>query len=856
LILVEALDEAVTAEEPNIVTLLAGSADLPTCVRFVLTSRNEPRVIDQFDGIARLDLSAAANNAMTRADLTTYVARRLPNQQRLGKQTGASSDLVTKIVDRAEGNFLYAAWLLNEFRTGEIPLVDPMTLPKGLYGLYRAFLDRLVKTRSPFSEAWLGQHEPFFGSLTVAVPAAPEAVLPLWLGWSKSKLNAHVHDVAQVIEYLTDVADGEAGYRLFHRSVAEFLAAERYPDNGGFRINEYYVEPARQHDRIASYYLTRVTDTEKGTVDWSRADRYGLSHLVGHLVARLDFDEGGPRPLVDALYNVSLDAGFQAAQLQRLGSIHDTLADLRTTLDVALRMPVGQDLVQAFRTITAHRALTQVESLSRAVFTAVSAENFALALLKAEHYSTATSPARGWDQILTLYIAWEAAESGKVEEALEAIRNIDLLAPPATAPLLEALLTRVSLLLARVARQPADWLADFGRDQSAIGLLDTYGMGTRTDTVEVLGIVRRVEPRIWELERHTEEGSWKAVSAHEFIDEQPSDLIDPETSAELAWSLERELYRIADQPAGQGLIQRAVLALTQNPYPRYRDIALAAVGTAVLGSSERHWVRKYLQKVLRAGLDDEGVTFTFDLPAVVLAEVQRRGGSAPQLEQYLDQARNRHDVWGTSMRALSAQAAAAFRSGSGGVEDAFSLLITASAEPTTYAGYGVLATLALIDRCHEWGEPERADLRVWGPSGDRSLPEIAIDLAQRVYDPVFRQERLRLVEMHRAWSDEPAGDPASQSARVAATANSDERIAYLTHLSARWAAPWEGSSGLAKVKALVPLVLFDSTALDAVLGRLLGMAAPQLDVGQLDQVAELVSSHLTTGRPWSFGQWR
>ena len=47
-ILVDALDEALTYGHPNIVTLLAGSGDLPDGVRFLLTNRNEPRVRDQF----------------------------------------------------------------------------------------------------------------------------------------------------------------------------------------------------------------------------------------------------------------------------------------------------------------------------------------------------------------------------------------------------------------------------------------------------------------------------------------------------------------------------------------------------------------------------------------------------------------------------------------------------------------------------------------------------------------------------------------------------------------------------------------------------------------------------------------
>jgi hypothetical protein len=855
LILVDALDEAVTADEPNIVTLLAGSADLPPTIRFVLTTRNEPRVIDNFDDVVRLDLSATQNAAAATADLDAYIRRRFSTRPRPGARTGRASDVITQLVNRAQGNFLYARWVLDEFGTGD-RLIDPMTLPKGLYGLYRIFLDRLVKGRTAFSEAWLGRHEPFFGSLTVADPAAPEAVLPRWLGWTKPEFNAHVHDVAQMIEYLADVADGEAGYRLYHRSVADFFGTERYPDDGGVRVNEYYVEPARHHDRIASYYLGRFADPDDWAGDWSSAGRYGLAHLVGHLKSRVSLADGGRRPLADALYAVSLDPEFQAAQRQSLGGMHATLADLRTTLDVALHMPAGRDLVQAFRAITAHRGLTGAESLSRAVFTAISGGDYPAALQAAEHYRAGTPSSGGWDQILILYVAWEAAESGRVKEAAHAIHEVDLLAPPATADLLEALLTRVCVALGTAAKNPATWLADVGLAERAQRLLDSYGHRPRPNPRTVQRTVQRVEPRIRDLERNTEKGSAEAASARMFIDQQPSELLDPETSAELAWSLQSHLYQIADQPTGQELIQRAVTALVRNPYPRYRDIALAAVGTALLGSSDRTWVGRCLQKVLRAGLDDEGVTFTFDLPAVVHAQMRRRGRPAPQLEQYLDQARHRHDVWGTSMRALSADATAAFRTGNCGKEQAFSQLIAASSAPITYAGYGVLAIIALIDRCYEWGDPQRAEDAVWGPSGDRPLPDIAMDLAQRVYDPMFRQERIALVERHGTWSRERTGELATLPTRLAAITNPDERIAYLTHLSARWAAPSEAPAGLSNVKALVPLVLSDSTALDAVLGRLFAMARPNLDDDQLEEVAELTSDHLTTGRPWTLGQWR
>ena len=85
LILVDALDEAVTAPEPSIVTLLAGSQDLPRGVRFVLTSPNEPRVLDQFDGDAyRFNLSSAANSGRPPATLAPSSAVGSPHGRTRG----------------------------------------------------------------------------------------------------------------------------------------------------------------------------------------------------------------------------------------------------------------------------------------------------------------------------------------------------------------------------------------------------------------------------------------------------------------------------------------------------------------------------------------------------------------------------------------------------------------------------------------------------------------------------------------------------------------------------------------------------------------------------------------------------
>jgi energy-coupling factor transporter ATP-binding protein EcfA2 len=851
-ILVDALDEALAAEGTNIVELIAGSGDLPPGVRFLLTTRREPRVLDQFDDARRLDLSGAKYAAAAEADLKTYISARLATDERLQPLPPAPDDVEGQLIRQAEGNFLYARWILDELAERKRDFTDISSLPRGLYGLYRTFLDRLVpQGPQQFSEAWLGRHEPFFGCLTVATPAAPEVILPRWLGWTKPELNVRVEEVAQVIEYVTDLPEEDRGYRLYHRSIADFLSADRYQENGDSRTNRYYVEPARQHDRIASHYLQQLRDAWSG--DWTRSDSYGLRQLVGHLIARVELAEDGRRALLEDLYEVALDTGFHAAQLQKLGRIHATLADLRATLEIALEQDEDQDLVEALRCVAAFRGITRSESLSRTIFGAVAAGNLASALQEASHYGLGSTSGGGWAQVLKLYLAWEAAEEGETDEVRRAVGQTEHLASPAVAVLAEALLTRAAEALARREGDPRRWLTEFGRAEDAERLLRSYSSTTALDPDEVQRVVSEVEPQVRDLERLSAQGAAEAASARMFIDEQEDPLMDPETSAELAWSLQEWLHRIAAFPAGQALIVRAIAPVLGNPYPRYRDKALGALGTALLGSPDRLWVRRHLQAVLRAGLDDEGVTFTFDLPSILLAEWEHRGRSAPELEAYLETAVASQDVWGTSMRGLSARAAASFRQGH--VDRAFSVLQDASAAPTTYAGYGVTAILALIDRCHEFGDPERAGMPLWGPGRNRSLFDMAADFAGRVYDPTFRDERLALVGEHRAWTQEVAPDLDLAQKRLSDIQDPDVRAAYQSHVSARWASSAE-PAGATRLKALVPLALFDSTTLDAILGRLLALRCGELQDQHLEAIVHLTTAEFTIGRPWKLGQWR
>lgn len=225
---------------------------------------------------------------------------------------------------------------------------------------------------------------------------------------------------------------------------------------------------------------------------------------------------------------------------------------------------------------------------------------------------------------------------------------------------------------------------------------------------------------------------------------------------------------------------------------------------------------------------------------------------ADGLRRNVQEAADHQDVRGTRSRALSAQAAAAYRYGKA---NALDVLLDASREPTTYAGYGAVAMLALIDRCYEFGRPDLAERPFWGPSQNQSLYDKARDLAGRVYDWQFRQERLELVELHRTWTQEPEPEVSFVERRLSSMPDIDARRVYLHHVSARWAA----SPDLVVARqatALVPLSLFDTTVLDAILARLVAIDLHTLAERDLHSVTELVEAHFTTGQPWMHGQWR
>jgi hypothetical protein len=332
-------------------------------------------------------------------------------------------------------------------------------------------------------------------------------------------------------------------------------------------------------------------------------------------------------------------------------------------------------------------------------------------------------------------------------------------------------------------------------------------------------------------------------------------LIREETQAAHAGTLRDILVQLAPYPAGRSGIARALEQVESNPYPRYRDIALVALGAAAAAVPDPEWLRALIRSIIEAGLDAEGVTFTFELPAVVLLEARRRNIEADRLNSYVERGRSMtgssNDRWGTGLRARIATAVAL--GWQGDRARAMAELQQAAAAAPGFAGYTSMAHLLLANRCIELGFRDRILDPVWGPAG-RSLLDLAAEQAARVIDEEFRRERTELVRQYDTWLRRTPPDLDGVEQVVAITPDADTRRLYKDFAASSWVAA-ASSASRDWLKALVPMVLEDTTTLDAILGRVVGLRLRAMTDREVAKAAAVVETALMSGVPWAAGAW-
>lgn len=285
-ILVDALDEAICYEgRVNIVELLAGRIErMPTWIRVVATTRNDPYVLKRLSGFRTEDLNSA--EALNTSDIVLFITRRLKTPELVGKLTesGVSAEAVISLLTkRSAGNFLYAVHALDDVQFDRDRFDGFVNLPSGLEGLYLRFFERVFgRARShafdshysharTLLEVILAAHEPLTAAeLSVATGLDAEMELPRLL--------------RQLAQYLPQRLrnDGQKTFAFYHKSFSDWLSSDHVfhinKKTGNRRLADFCIGEESNRTSL-SYYVRRHAIAHFSEVEeWDRVTEW-LSNL-------------------------------------------------------------------------------------------------------------------------------------------------------------------------------------------------------------------------------------------------------------------------------------------------------------------------------------------------------------------------------------------------------------------------------------------------------------------------------------------------------------------------------------------------------------------------------------------------
>jgi tetratricopeptide (TPR) repeat protein len=333
-VLIDALDEALGWEGggPSIVDVLVSRIDrLPSWLRLIATTRKVPGVLEPLKTLRRFEL--APKDDHNTKDLQDYIAMRFDERalRELLRNSGLSPDSCTqRLLEKSEGNFLYAQLALDGLIRGNYSLASINELPPGLGNLYRTSFEDHFESMASYEslrrilEVMTAAREPIGGS-TLAKAANIDSEHDLRRLMSKiavflredsgSDSNAFYH--GSFAEWLTDpsqpyFADPQRGHEsLASAGWKEFIDDPRALSSYLVRHLPYHMAQAGRFDDLSKLLESRELNLMSRWVEMGETDdgKMCLAGIIDHLIAK-----GGAKTRIAGL-------------LTQLGRIHSLLGE-------------------------------------------------------------------------------------------------------------------------------------------------------------------------------------------------------------------------------------------------------------------------------------------------------------------------------------------------------------------------------------------------------------------------------------------------------------------------------------------------------------------------------------------------
>jgi len=310
-LVIDAVDEAEPI--PGTGAGLPLPTTLPDGAFVVLTHRPGERNVEVAPGISHAVLQLSTEDSRQRADIAAYLRSRLAQDPALERALAAaqpalaSDEIVERLANASEGNFLYLNYILDDLQRGPEQELEFGAPPQGLESYYDQLWHRqsVVAERDP--EAWSRRLLPVIERLAVAA----EPVTEMWLGDHTSLSRPDVLEALETWRQLVQRSGDRWG--ISHASFAAFLAGRAEVDL-----------PAA-HRAVADFYLA-------DDAQWAAHGDYAKRHVMSHLKLAGDRDR---------LFGLVDRSDWRDAQLRDDPSGDRYLSDIAVAWDRAVAEDAG-----------------------------------------------------------------------------------------------------------------------------------------------------------------------------------------------------------------------------------------------------------------------------------------------------------------------------------------------------------------------------------------------------------------------------------------------------------------------------------------------------------------------------------
>ena len=233
-IVIDALDEATWDGKNELVDIVAQEFNkTPSWLKLVLTSRPEPLLTRKLSSLTPLVIEE--NIIENDADLKGYLESKLNSQI---NKINAGEEVITKLVGKCQGIFLYAKEISNEIISGRLDLSSLDSFPEGLTGIYTSYFERIFNENAKLH--YKQDVRPLLELVVASFEPLNEALIPQILSYD----DYQAEEILEALHVLFPVKNNYI--EPLHKSLVDWLV-------DGKKSGPYRVSSREGHKRLAEY---------------------------------------------------------------------------------------------------------------------------------------------------------------------------------------------------------------------------------------------------------------------------------------------------------------------------------------------------------------------------------------------------------------------------------------------------------------------------------------------------------------------------------------------------------------------------------------------------------------------------